>query len=86
MIFMTDLDGTLLTDDKRILDKDMAAIERFRAGGGIFTAATGRGYAMARRVAVIFREIRRSRNHCRLKKPRRQAILRRTATAVMPGL
>lgn len=50
VIFMTDLDGTLLTDDKRILDKDMAAIERFRAGGGIFTAATGRGYAMARRI------------------------------------
>lgn len=52
VIFMTDLDGTLLTDDKRILDKDMDAIERFRKGGGMFTAATGRGYAMARRVAV----------------------------------
>ena len=52
VIFMTDLDGTLLTDDKRILDKDMEAIERFRRGGGMFTAATGRGYAMARRVAV----------------------------------
>lgn len=52
VIFMTDLDGTLLTDDKRILEKDMAAIERFRKGGGLFTAATGRGYAMARRVAV----------------------------------
>ncbi len=50
VIFMTDLDGTLLTDDKRILDKDMAAIKRFREGGGIFTAATGRGYAMARRI------------------------------------
>lgn len=50
VIFMTDLDGTLLTDDKRILDKDMAAITRFREGGGIFTAATGRGYAMARRI------------------------------------
>ncbi|MDE6728445.1 MAG: HAD family hydrolase [Oscillospiraceae bacterium] len=50
VIFMTDLDGTLLTDDKRILDMDMAAIARFRAGGGIFTAATGRGYAMARRI------------------------------------
>ena len=48
VIFMTDLDGTLLTDDKRILDKDRAAIERFRAGGGIFTVATGRGYAMAK--------------------------------------
>lgn len=52
VIFMTDLDGTLLTDDKRILEKDMAAIKRFRKGGGLFTAATGRGYAMARRVAV----------------------------------
>lgn len=52
VIMMTDLDGTLLTDDKRILGKDMAAIERFRVGGGLFTAATGRGYAMARRVAV----------------------------------
>lgn len=52
VIFMTDLDGTLLTDDKRILGKDMAAINRFREGGGLFTAATGRGYAMARRVAV----------------------------------
>ncbi|MGN1118837.1 MAG: Cof-type HAD-IIB family hydrolase [Oscillospiraceae bacterium] len=51
VIFMTDLDGTLLTDDKRILDKDMAAIERFRAGGGIFTIATGRGYSMAKPVA-----------------------------------
>ena len=50
VIFMTDLDGTLLTDDKRILDKDMAAIARFREGGGIFTVATGRGYVMARRI------------------------------------
>lgn len=50
VIFMTDLDGTLLTDDKRVLEKDLAAIKRFREGGGIFTAATGRGYAMARRI------------------------------------
>lgn len=50
VIFMTDLDGTLLTDDKRILAKDISAITRFREGGGIFTAATGRGYAMARRI------------------------------------
>jgi len=51
VIFMTDLDGTLLTDDKKILDKDMAAIERFREGGGMFTLATGRSYAMAKRAA-----------------------------------
>ena len=51
VIFMTDLDGTLLTDDKRILECDMRAIERFRAGGGLFTVATGRGYSMAKRAA-----------------------------------
>ncbi len=55
VIFMTDLDGTLLTDDKRILDKDMAAIDRFRAGGGLFTAATGRGYSMAKSMAEKLR-------------------------------
>ncbi|MGN0684225.1 MAG: Cof-type HAD-IIB family hydrolase [Oscillospiraceae bacterium] len=49
VILMTDLDGTLLTDDKKILGKDMAAINRFRAGGGLFTVATGRSYAMAKR-------------------------------------
>ena len=52
VIFMTDLDGTLLTDDKRILPEDMAAVERFRRGGGIFTVATGRGYGMTRSVAA----------------------------------
>ena len=46
VILMTDLDGTLLTDDKRILPLDLEAIERFRAGGGLFTMATGRGYSM----------------------------------------
>ena len=51
VIIMTDLDGTLLTDDKQILPKDIDAINRFRDGGGIFTLATGRGYSMAKPVA-----------------------------------
>ncbi len=51
VILMTDLDGTLLTDDKRILTEDLAAINHFRDGGGIFTMATGRGYSMARSIA-----------------------------------
>ncbi len=51
VIFMTDLDGTLLTDDKRVLPEDMDAIDRFRNGGGIFTMATGRGYSMAKPLA-----------------------------------
>lgn len=55
VIIMTDLDGTLLTDDKRILPQDMAAIERFRSGGGLFTVATGRGVAMARSAAQKLR-------------------------------
>ena len=55
VILMTDLDGTLLTDDKRILPQDMAAIDRFRKGGGIFTIATGRGYSMARSIAEKLR-------------------------------
>ena len=33
VILMTDLDGTLLTDDKQILPVDLEAIDRFRAGG-----------------------------------------------------
>ncbi|MCM1335417.1 MAG: HAD family hydrolase [Bacteroides sp.] len=50
VILMSDLDGTLLTDDKRIDERDLAAIARFRAGDGLFTAATGRGIAMAKSV------------------------------------
>lgn len=55
VIIMTDLDGTLLTDDKQILPKDLEAIDRFRAGGGIFTIATGRGYSMAKHIAEKLR-------------------------------
>lgn len=51
VIIMTDIDGTLVTDEKKILECDMNAIERFRQGGGIFTLATGRGYSMAKPVA-----------------------------------
>ena len=51
VIIMTDIDGTLVTDQKQILDCDMKAIDRFRKGGGTFTLATGRGYSMAKPVA-----------------------------------
>lgn len=50
VILMSDLDGTLLTDDKQISEKDLNAIEKFRSNGGLFTAATGRGVAMAENV------------------------------------
>lgn len=51
VIIMSDIDGTLVTDEKKILPRDMEAINRFREGGGIFTLATGRGYSMAKPVA-----------------------------------
>lgn len=51
VIIMTDIDGTLVTDQKKILDRDMEAINRFRRGGGTFTLATGRGYSMAKPIA-----------------------------------
>lgn len=53
VVIMTDLDGTLLDDKKQISEKDMAAIDEFRKGGGIFTVATGRGVAMSRRVVDV---------------------------------
>ncbi|MCL2636857.1 MAG: Cof-type HAD-IIB family hydrolase [Oscillospiraceae bacterium] len=51
IFLITDADGTLLTDDKRILDTDKAAIREFIAGGGLFTIATGRGVALTKILA-----------------------------------
>ncbi|MCL2109057.1 MAG: HAD family hydrolase [Oscillospiraceae bacterium] len=50
-LLITDADGTLLTDDKRILPGDMAAIREFVDNGGLFTIATGRGVTLARCLA-----------------------------------
>ncbi|MCL2633574.1 MAG: HAD family hydrolase [Oscillospiraceae bacterium] len=50
IFLITDADGTLLTDDKRILDTDRAAIAEILNAGGMFTIATGRGVSLARTV------------------------------------
>ena len=50
-IIMTDLDGTLLNDEKNISERDMESINDFCDKGGLFTIATGRGYSMAKPVA-----------------------------------
>ena len=50
VLIVTDLDGTLLDDDKNIAEDDIRAINEFRSGGGTFAAATGRGVAMAKRI------------------------------------
>ena len=55
-IIITDADGTLLPDNKQILDIDKAAIAEIVKSGGYFTIATGRGTALAR---VIVDEIGR---------------------------
>lgn len=41
-MLVTDMDGTLLDSKSRISEKNRKAIERFIAGGGLFTVATGR--------------------------------------------
>ena len=50
IFLITDVDGTLLTDDKRVSKKNMVAIREFTENGGIFTIATGRGVIGARPV------------------------------------
>lgn len=42
VIFITDMDGTLLPANKRLSQKDLDAIYDFRKFGGRFTVATGR--------------------------------------------
>ena len=50
-LLFTDLDGTLLTDDKRILDADMAAIEAMLSRGHKLVLCTGRPLASAKQLA-----------------------------------
>lgn len=41
---VTDMDGTLLTNDKRVSEKNKAAIDYFKKNGGTFVVASGRTY------------------------------------------
>lgn len=50
MLFASDLDGTLLDDEGKISEKNRRAIAEYTAGGGLFTVATGRTIASARRI------------------------------------
>ena len=49
VMLITDLDGTLLPQNKVLNPKDKEAIRKFRADGGKFTVATGRTLQSARR-------------------------------------
>ena len=42
ILFVTDLDGTLLRSDKRVSEENLRAIEHFKAEGGLFAFVTGR--------------------------------------------
>lgn len=42
MLFCTDLDGTLFSDDKTVSKQNLDAIEYFKSEGGLFTFITGR--------------------------------------------
>lgn len=50
-ILFSDLDGTLLTDDKLILDEDMAAIQHMLDQGNKFLITTGRPLTSAKKLA-----------------------------------
>ena len=42
-IFLTDLDGTLLNDEKSVTPATMEALQRFCRAGNVFSISTGRG-------------------------------------------
>lgn len=50
ILICTDLDGTLLKNDKTISEENREAIEYFKREGGYFTFITGRMYYTARRL------------------------------------
>ena len=54
ILFVTDLDGTLLREDKTISEENRAAIEYFETNGGRFTFITGR---IPRGAAPILRQL-----------------------------
>lgn len=53
LLLVSDMDGTLLTRDKRISDRNMEAVRRFTSYGGRFTIATGRSVVSAERYVKL---------------------------------
>jgi len=42
ILLMTDLDGTFMNRKGELVERNLRALDRFKAGGGLFTFATGR--------------------------------------------
>lgn len=53
ILLLSDLDGTLLDTHKLIPERNIDAIQRFTAGGGLFSISTGRCPESALRVARV---------------------------------
>ncbi len=53
-IFLSDLDGTLLTDQKTITPATRAALDQFAAAGNVFAISTGRPMAGALKVQAQY--------------------------------
>lgn len=53
-LLFTDLDGTLLTDEKKILDTDMAAINKMLAAGHKLILCTGRPLTSVKKLAQTY--------------------------------
>lgn len=49
-VVMVDLDGTLLTPEKKITEKTVETIKRFQEKGGLFVVNTGRSYSTASKI------------------------------------
>jgi Cof subfamily protein (haloacid dehalogenase superfamily) len=53
-LFVTDLDGTLFTDDKTVSEQDLVTLRRLRRSGNVVAAATGRSlYSFERALATM---------------------------------
>lgn len=53
-LFVTDLDGTLFTDDKTVSERDLETLRRLRRRGNVVAAATGRSlYSFERALATM---------------------------------
>lgn len=50
-LVVSDLDGTLLSEEHRLTRRVLEAVNRFREQGGLFTLATGRPHLTAYRIA-----------------------------------
>ena len=57
ILIATDLDGTFVSSKAELVPRNLEAIERFKAGGGLFTFATGRVIWSMASIVPLYKEI-----------------------------